>query len=84
MTRKHFQAIADVIKEIPSDRVLHKAMEFPVPEGDTRVLVDTMPMRIEVAGMMAGILKDQNDRFDYHTFFEACGVEHDKAVRYVG
>ena len=83
MTRKHFRGVAEIVKQVPDSRVLNKAMEFPVKEGDPRVLVDTTPMKTELAGQMAGFLKDQNDRFDYHTFFEACGVEYGEAIRYV-
>ena len=82
MTRKHFKGVAEIVKQVPDSRVLNKAMEFPVKAGDLRVLVDTMPMKNEIAGQMAGFLAAQNDRFDYRTFFEACGVQYDDAIRY--
>lgn len=83
MTRKHFRGVAEIVKQVPDSRVLNKSMEFPVKEGDPRVLVDTTPMKTELAGQMAGFLSAQNDRFDYRTFFEACEVEYDEAIRYV-
>ena len=82
MTRKHFRAVAEIVKQVPDSRVLNKSIPYRVKEGDSRVLVDTTPMKTELAGQMAGFLAAQNGRFDYRTFFEACGVDYDEAIRY--
>ena len=82
MTRKHFRAVAEIVKQVPDSRVLNKSMPYRAKEGGSRVLVDTTPMKTELAGQMAGFLAAQNGRFDYRTFFEACEVEYDEAIRY--
>ena len=49
LTRKAYNALADIIREIP----------------DTSI-------RKEVSEKMAGVLKENNDRFDYNKWFNAC------------
>ena len=52
LTRKAYNALADIIREIPDKSI-----------------------RSEVSAKMAGVLKQNNDRFDYTKWFNRCEPE---------
>lgn len=64
MTRKHFQAIADILQG--SAVVQEFAETFPV--GGEQ-------MRLEIVGKCADYFATENPNFDRERFLQACGVE---------
>lgn len=59
-TKKHYVAIAKIFAD-----------EIKL----TTRMDDTYAVLASVAGQLATVLKEENPRFDWYKFLEACGVE---------
>lgn len=65
MTKKHFGAIAEILKSYQSTRVLSPGdIDSPTP-----VTID------DVANDMADYFQQENPRFDRERFLKACNVK---------
>ncbi len=76
LSKKHFNQLAEVVAEFPetvSAKVLHK---------NEMAVVDISFVKNQLAGHLAKICWEANDKFDFHEFFEACDVELEFAINH--
>ena len=88
LTRKHMNALAEVVKNLPDDARLPVLYTNHYPNGaktetaNSEAWVDLSDGKASLAGQLANICANSNGAFDYRRFFEACGVDAEKAWSY--
>ena len=73
MTKKHFKQIAETINEMRETHGVNEVYVFPKPElyaiegrGTKGAMLSEITMKL------ADLFAEQNDRFDYQRFSDAC------------
>lgn len=67
MTRKHYRAIANIIK-------LERSTEFAINDINMDATLDVLK---NVANNLAGYFEQDNPKFNRQRFLDACGIEVD-------
>ena len=88
LTRKHMNALAEVVKNFPDDArlpIFHMQNKdggkIKTANGEL-AWVDLSDDKASLAGQLANICANSNGAFDYSRFFEACEVDADTAWSY--
>ena len=76
LSKKHFNQLAEVIANFP------ETVNANVLYENHSAAVDIKFVKNELAGKIAKICWEANDRFDIDRFLEACEVEKEDAINH--
>ena len=76
LSKKHFNQLAEVVANFP------ETVNANVLYENHSAAVDIKFVKNELAGKIAKICWEANDRFDIDRFLEACEVDRDKAINH--